>query len=173
MQIVWLFRDCIRDRFWIRKALILILWVLGLLTGCILVKKAATSSFSQMRMLVNSHVSIFSVLLITFFPLVISAIALWFSKPWLLLPLAFTKAFLFGFVSSCVMVAFGNAAWLVRWFVLFTDSVMSVCYLWLWLKEGTSDNINGLLLTSIFASIVVCSLDYFAVSPYLCMLFDH
>lgn len=156
-----------------RKFFLLFLWLLGILSGCCWVQRVPDSYFSLMRTLVQTRASIVGAILILFLPLVISAFALAHSKYWILYPLVFLKAFMFGFSAGCVMLAFGNAGWLVRWLLLFSDSFMNVCLLWFWFKGGSCDNISRELVHAVlFASIVFC-LDYCAVSPFLRMLFLH
>lgn len=159
----------------IRKLFLAIFWILGLLTGSFFAFKAPSAYTSLLRMITTERVSIIGLGLILFFPLIISAIVVHFSVPLLLLPLAFFKAFFFSFFSYGFVLAFGNAGWLVRWLFVFSDSCMIIPLLWLWFRNisGNRGTLkNDLVLCSVFAAFFGC-IDYFTISPFTLMLFNH
>lgn len=163
--------DLVNNRSLLCRLLLLIGWVLGILLGC-LSSRFLSDVASLMHTLMYSGMSIVGGLAVCFLPLLITAIILWFKKVWLLIALAFTKAFLFGAASGIIMQAFRHAGWLLRCLFLFSDSVLSVLYVHLWftiIKDRT-DSKKALLHTAIYCSAVFI-IDYFVVAPFTAMLF--
>lgn len=120
-----------------RKTNVLILaacFLAGLILG-IRMSHRAEFSFSLMHGALDRAVSIVHLLSVLLLPILFSALAVYFSKPRLLYGIAFLKAFVFAFVSAGVSAGFGNAGWLVRWLLMFSDS-LSLPLLWLyWLRH--------------------------------------
>lgn len=153
--------------------LLAVFWIAGMLTGLHISNTVNAFDNSLMRAAVLSGVSMVGLLAVVLFPLILSAIAVYFSVPLFFFLLSFGKAFGFAFCSFRILTAFGSAGWLVRWLLLFSDTCMSVVLLWFWIR-----NINGigasskkdLAVCAAFALLIGC-FDYFVVSPFLRMLF--
>lgn len=142
-------------------------WVAGLLLGMHFAFNASTSISSLMHTVAYCRVSIVGLLLVLFFPLVISVIAI--SVPFFLFPLSFIKALSYGFCFYSVMFAFGSAGWLFSMLLLFSDSCMSVLLNWLWCRHlfGKRHILGRDVLYCALAAVSIGLVDYFLVSPYL------
>lgn len=146
-------------------------WILGLFSGAILAQHADEIQFSLMRRAAFCPVSIvglFAVLL----PFLITAFAVCVSNYWLFLPIAFSKAFLFSYNACIVSAAFGNAGWLVRYLLLFTDACTIPILLWLWIRGicGYRSRFVRIVGLCAILSVAVGFIDFCIVSPFLAML---
>lgn len=148
-------------------------WVAGLLHGMHFAFAASESISSFMHAVVYCHVSIVGLLLVLFFPLFISAIAI--SVPVFLFPLSFIKALSYGFCFCSVMYAFGSAGWLFTMMLLFSDLCMSVLLNWLWCRHlfGNKYTLRRDMLYCSLAVVLIGLVDYFLVSPYLVDLLHY
>ena len=87
---------------WWRKDCFLFLafcWIAGLVSGASACLAAGDSLNSLMRGAAARPVSIVSLLSVTMFPFLLSALAVYISEPWLLLIVSFGDAFVLSFVS--------------------------------------------------------------------------
>ena len=84
-------------------------------------------------------VSIADIMFISVIPLVLSVLCVHFSLPVLLTPLAFLKAFCFSASSFRLLWTFGNAGWLLRFLLMFSDCALVVALLWFWLSHINGD----------------------------------
>lgn len=126
-------------------------------------------SVSLMRGVMDSAVSIVSLLGVLLLPLLFSALAVYFSKPRWLFGIAFLKAFSFAFVSAGICTGFGSAGWLVRSLILFSDG-LSLPLLWLyWLRHipgrRTFQAADVMVIAGCIGSIGL--LDQFLIIPLL------
>lgn len=106
----------------------------GLVLG-IRASHEAGLSFPLMRGALKSTVSIVRLLSILLLPFLFSALAVYFSKPKLLYGIAFLKAFVFAFISAGISAGFGGAGWLIRWLLMFSDSLCLPVLLLYWLRH--------------------------------------
>ena len=97
-------------------------WSAGLIAGCAMAASAEPSVISLMRMAVFGPVSIVGLLGVTLLPLLCSALAVYLSRPFLLLAAGFCKACFFGFIAFAVRIAFGNAGWVYQQLLMFCDA---------------------------------------------------
>ena len=142
------------------------------LTGLILgirMSHGVDFSVSLMRGALSSTVSIVRLLSVLLLPLLFSALAVFFSKPQLLYPIAFLKAFVFSFVSAGICTGFGSAGWLARPLIMFSDS-LSLPMLWLyWLRHIPGRRTFQAADVMVIAGCVglVGLLDQFLIMPLL------
>lgn len=163
-------------RFW-RKGSTLFLaffWFLGLAFGILFFLLSGDSFVSLMRGTLTSSVSIIRVLCVSLLPFLLSAFAVFISEPRLLLLICFGKAFLFSFVSFGVIQAFGSAGWLVRWLLLFSDCASVPVLYWFWLRNisGNSRFCFWEICGFLSMELLIGSIDYCLVSPFLARLLD-
>lgn len=160
---------------WWRKYSFLFLafcWTAGLLSGAAVYLSAEKSLDSLMRGALGRPVSIVSLLCVTILPFLLSAFAVYISKPWLLLPVSFGDAFVLCFVSLGVMQCGGSAGWLVRWLLMFSASLAAPLLYLYWLRHVTGRR----RFSSLEAACVLClyaligSIDYRLISPMLVRL---
>ncbi len=158
-----------------RVAILAFFWIVGLLCGVSFASVAKDFDFPQMRSLAYSRVSIAGLAAVLVFPLTISAVAVYLNVPVFLFPICFLKAFSFGYCLYSISVAFGDAGWLVRVLLLFSDSCMMVPLLWFWCRH------QGRKRKSIKRDLTVCTsfaaligvTDYYLISPYLVELMNY
>ena len=102
------------------KFTLILCWSIGF--GCgILSAAGADDIVSLMRACCDASVSIVGLLFIPLFPFLISAVAVYFSLPWLLFLTAFLKSFLSSFCACAIFRVFKGAGWLVLPMLQFTD----------------------------------------------------
>ncbi len=150
----------------VRKILLGAFWVLGMLIPVCIFSQIDVSFSSLMRQAVVGQVSIVSLLTSILLPYLLSAFAVYISKPLLLLPIAFIRGFSLVFVLMAVSEAFGCAGWLIRGLFLFSDlAFMPFLYLfWHRSISGTSKD-RGWLCCG--AAVLIGCLDYHYISPFL------
>ena len=151
-----------------RRWLLAFFWITGLITGLILSLLAGESSHSLMRMAVCRSVSIVPLLLTTCLPFLFSALAVFISKPVLLLVVAFCKALIFALVSAVTYHSYGDAGWMMRSMVMFAD-ICTLPFLYsFWQRHICGSSIlsfhDG---TYMIATLLICSLDVYWISPFL------
>ena len=142
-------------------------WTTGLAVGlCALTADAFGPAFYQAAHLSPSLFGIISVLL---FPIVLTLLAIFAGQRWLIFPLAFFKALAFAYVGWSVVVTFGTAGWLIRLLFMFSDCVAVPLLLWFWNKVLASD-FDAILPATVSAVLTVLGIaivDYGVISPFL------
>ena len=144
-------------------------WFLGLLMGAVVSAAASESLVPLMRAAAAGCVSIDRLLTAILLPFLLSALAVYLQEPWLLLLIAFGKAFLVSFLGFGLMAAYGSAGWLLRWLLMFGDCCSLPLLFWYWLRH-----ISGLRKFTIagtapvlLVAVAIGSFDYCIVSPFL------
>lgn len=151
------------------------LWTLGLVCGLYFVSLLDGFLFDLIIDASNNHPSILGILVVTALPIVITAIAAYCSAPLLIYALCIFKAFCFSVGLCGVAAVFGYSGWLIRLFLLFSDSCMAILLFWLWCRILSPDRSaiqRDLLICSAIAATVGL-VDYFLVSPYLAVLMNY
>lgn len=156
------------------KILLLVSWSIGLICGIAYAFQADSSFSSLMHSAALSPVSIVSLLIVLFLPFLISAIAVFLSRPVLLMPLAFTKAFSFGACAFAADLAFSSAGWLLRSMLMFSDLLTVPVLIWFWLRCLKGDRFRSCRDLAICAGFIVLigNFDFYIVSPFLAMLYS-
>lgn len=156
-----------------RVVLLLLAWTCGFLSGLHIAAATFDTYASLMRAAADSRVSIVGLFAALTFPLILSTISVQLSAPLLFLPLSFAKAFGFAYCAYSAMYAFGDAGWLITFFLLFSDFGLSMILLWLWIRNisstGHSFRKDALLCACI--AILLGSIDCLYISPFLRALF--
>jgi hypothetical protein len=129
---------------------------------------------SLMRESVECSVSIPGLLTAAVLPFLLSAFAIGFGEPWLLLIISWVKAFGFGFCACGVSLAFGQCSWLVRPLFLFSDLCVVPMLYFYWLRHiGNEKKSTRWELPAILcASGAVAYLDYCFVAPFLVSIIE-
>lgn len=99
----------------------------GLLLGSAVYLSAEPEVFSWMRGAADCSVSIVSLLRVAVFPLLVAALAVAIGQNRFLALLVPCKAFAFSVSSLGLMSAWGQAGWMMRFLLMFSD----ICSLWL------------------------------------------
>lgn len=156
------------------KAILAFSWSLGIVCGIWGYVSAGNALYPLMRNSPCGTMSIVGLLGISVLPFLFSAFAVSISFPFLLYPICFCKAFLFSFVSFGVIHSYEGAGWLIRWLLLFSDTVGVPLLYCFWLrhlpgfqKPSLSENVLFLILF-----LVLGWIDYRIISPFLaCLIF--
>lgn len=144
-------------------------WLAGLLFGMIISLGRLPATASLMRLAPTVQVSIVGLISAISLPLFLSAIAVYYSSVWLLIPIVFAKAFVYAFVSAGVLVSWGSAGWLLQLFLIFSDTLM-LPVLWLfWLRacRQAGKGIFSGIIPAVSAAFLICSIDLRFISPFL------
>ena len=162
----------IRKTFCFGPFVLAITWILGLLASVYLLFK--TSFTSLMCSVLFTRISIIGLFVSLVLPLLLSYILLRCLHFYCILPFVFFKAFSFMCSYGSVMIAFGNAGWLVSGMLLFSDSFLVVLLLQLWLHTASGQLYSPLIFARsyVLALLVIGCFDYFAVSPYVSILLN-
>lgn len=150
-----------------------LLWFCGILCGVLVAFVAESSVSALMRTLLSSRVSIVCLMTVTFLPFLLAAFAAFISLPQLIYPLSFLEAFSVGYCNSCVAVAFGDAAWLVRWLYLFSSCCSTPVLYWFFSRCVQQEN-NQLRRDCAVGAVLLFAIgciDYLFVSPFAASLF--
>ena len=144
----------------------------GLILGVFVSTTARDSLFSLMCTAEFGCVSIVGLLFVIFLPFLFSAFAVYICQSWLLIPIAFIKAFCYGFSYFGIAESFGAAGWLFQSLLMFSDTLLMPVLWWFWMRI-TSDKRNSLFVSTALTAIVtivIGSFDYIIVSPFVTKL---
>ena len=167
------------NKVWLRRYLcrihapvifLTIAWILGIFIGFY----AANGTNHFVIELPQHSRTLFGLLFVILLPFLFSVLSMRYLTPLLFIPLAFADAFIFAYCSYCIQFSFGNAGWLFRWLLMFSDSCMSVTLLLFWVRniDQTYHSRKDLGIFFII-SCLIGFIDYFAVSPFLSELLLH
>jgi hypothetical protein len=142
--------------------------------GIAAVSCAGTQVSSLMREAFIRPVSIVSLAITVFLPLLISAFAVFTSRLWVLYPLAFYKAFVFSFSAYGALIAFGSAGWLIRFLLLFSDFLLLPVLYFFWHRQisGSGKKFKSDFTVCSLIAAAVCGLDLTVISQFLSGLTD-
>ena len=157
------------------RILFLVVWVIGLVLGFFFAMKMPDEALSVIRTIRNSDVSFAGLLVSLLLPFALSVVALWFHFPLVILPLAFIKAFAYSFCASVLMRSFGEAGWLIYRLYLFSDSCMSVVFIWFWNRNicQITDGWKKDSVLCLIISVFVFCIDFSFVTPLLKQVFKY
>lgn len=155
--------------------LLSVLWTLGLVCGLYFVSSTDSLLLESIYMAASARPSFFGILVITLFPIAISAVSVYSSASVLIYLFCVLKAFCFSFVLCGVISVFGYSGWLIRSLLLFSDSCMVVLLFWLWYRILLSkrNTVHRDLWIGTAIAAAVGTIDYFLVSPYLEILMHY
>jgi hypothetical protein len=130
--------------------ILFLFWSFGMLTGLYVISNATATVLPVIYLSYAVRPTLFSLILTQTLPLLLSCVVCWLGKPTLILPIVFTKAFTFAICTFGVIMAYGDAGWLVRWIILLSDSCSVVFLLWFCLRRLSSRS------TSLFNDLLIC-----------------
>lgn len=144
-------------------------WFLGLASGAYSAASADISNFSLMLVDLDFRVSIFGLLAVQLLPLLFSAFAVYISCFWLLISIAFWKAFSYAYVCTGLMLISGSGGILLCCLFLFSDvfSVPLLCWFWLKAFERSQKAALRCAAALVPAITAIVWLDHQFVSPFL------
>ena len=150
-------------------------WFAGLIFGTSASMYTGDSIFPMMRAAVFGGMSISGALSVLLLPLLFSAFAVYIHQTFLLLPIAFCKAFLFSFVAMGLKGVFGSVGWLFSILLLFADGLSLVVLWWFWNRSFISSQSQLLLdfIAALISIAAVGSADYLFIAPFLADLISR
>lgn len=161
------------DRKYTCKVAFVLSWILGLVFGILLFHCQLDSVSALMRAACNIRVSIVGLMTVLALPFLAIVSCLYLSVPVLVLPILFLKAVSYSFCCAAIGQAFGDAAWLVRLLLLFSDNACTALLFLFSVRHGSGSNRyifkREVLLFSVVL-ILTGTVDYLWVSPLLTKL---
>ena len=142
-------------------------WLIGLLFGAFFACSSDPSLFLMMRSAHKSAVSIVGLLGVMLLPLLLTALAVYISKIYFLIPIVFGKAFLFAYISVAALGCRNTGGWLYWLLLLFGDICSAPIYLKLWMQIPTTQRKGPLFLSSVAGVLIIGFLDFQYISPFL------
>ena len=159
----------------LNKILLAVAWVAGAVAGYLFVRTDPSYFVAVMRMLSTQHVSIVGGVICIGLPIFLSAVCVKYFSSIALCVIAFIKAFTYFCCLSALMIVYGQAGWLVRWLLFFSDSCSVPVLIWFWFRNIDGKNATlwkDSLLCVAIGALVLC-IDYFAVSQFSMTLFHY
>lgn len=159
------FKDRCRIRFW----LLAICWIVSITLGYLLAFTLQGTLLSMMDRLVRKPISIVGLAVILFLPIILSVVSIRFSVYGFIYMIAFLKGVCYGFCIYQLLIAYGDAAWMLGALVMFSDSCMLTPLFLFWIRhlDGDKSHLRRDVTVLFFIAIAIGLIDYFAVSPFL------
>ena len=147
-------------------------WFLGIALGCMAAAASGPVLADLVRRSTGASLSITGAMTAAVLPLLLSAFAVSFSEPWLLLFISTFKAFSFSFCAWGVCLAFGQSGWLVLFLFLFSDVFLIPLLYFYWLRHIRGDRTPRTweLPAFLTASLGIGCIDYLFIAPVLASL---
>ena len=142
-------------------------WLTGLLFGAFFACSSDPSLFLVMRSAHKSAVSIVGLLSSMLLPLLLTALAVYISMIYFLIPIAFSKACLYAYISVVAFSCRSTGGWLYWLLLLFGDVCSAPIYLKLWMQIPTTQRKGPLFLSSVAGVLIIGFLDFQYISPFL------
>lgn len=148
---------------------LLLLWIIGLIFGAYLAFSYSAFALQTFRCALSVRPASLSILLVSIFPVAITALALWYPAFFPCFLLILFEGFCRGFCGMIVAIATTHSAWLLRSLFMFGSSLTSVL-VWLLLlrfcnSKGTNFAKN--VFYSLALSCLIAAIDIFFISPLL------
>lgn len=151
-----------------RVCFLAFLWICCLLVG-MYVASNDPNILSLMRVAPKCNVSIVGLTVVLFLPFLISIIGFIYQKLVVIYILSAIKAFASGYLMYGVVFCYASAGWLMRFLLFFSDSAVTVLFLWLLFRH--IDERKATLWVDcavcIFTAAVIGMTDYLLVAPFL------
>jgi len=164
-------KDFLQSRRRVTATILAFVFCFGLLAGSLTAVLTETSYFLMMRTAASYRVSIFGLFPVLLLPLLFSAFAVYISQFWLLIPIAFIKAFFFSFLGAGFLILSPDSGWLMRMLFMFTDCLSLPVLCWYWLYACHYRNVTPGQTISAFAVVAgIGFLDFQFISPFLASL---
>ena len=148
---------------------LLVVWLLSYIFGLFLHQFLQPYSASLMRSVLLQPVSIVGLLLIYFFPLLLSYLSTFFNRHFIIYFVCFFFSVSFGFTFCGISEYFQSASWLFRFLLMFSEHcfILILGMLWIYsLKSSTPINSYYYVISGIIG-VVIATVDYWIISPLL------
>lgn len=150
-----------------RHVLLALSWVFGLGFGALTFRYGKDQLLSLMPPVLSSRWSIVGLAASSFLPFLFSVFAVYISFPLLLTLICFSRAFLYAYIACGIQCCFGDAGWLVRWLLLFSDT-LSIPVLYLYWQRHISGCRSFRMASAVgYLTILglISALGYFLTAP--------
>ena len=147
-------------------------WVLafsflfGLVSGVLACCGCGPEFASLMRGLPSDTVSIVGLILCLTFPFLLSFTS-WVLNPWLLFPVCFCRAFLFGLVHGGIVLFWDAGGWLLRWLIIFSDCLSLPLLYCFWLSCLGNRVFFRRIFVSLTLIMIIGTVDFYLIWPKL------
>lgn len=148
---------------------LMFLWFAGLFLGFLAARFYGDTLVPFLDQAAGESGSWISFLLITAFPLLLSACAVYLICPVSVLAVCLFRAVSIGYLAGGILVCYQSAGVLVTFLMLFSALVFSPFLLWYWwrrlvqgLQRLKEDTVLGLVLSALIGAV-----DFFFISHYL------
>lgn len=154
--------------------LLALAWVGGFLAGVLTASRMGAELPALVYSLCGQPVTVSGELVMSVLPCLLCVYGATLGELWLLPLVGGWKAFGFGFAGCAVSMTFGQSSWLVRGLLLFSSWIILVPLYLFSLRHihGKTSRVHRDAAVLMSISVAVCVLDYFAIAPFLCMLFS-
>ena len=143
----------------------------GYLLGSFCAGYAESDLFLLMRTGAMSSVSIVCLLPVLFLPFLCSAIAVYLGWMWLLIPIAFLKAFLFSYLCGHILALFPVSGQLFAVLFMLPDVLSLPVLCWFWIHSICTARMGCYEIMAVILSIAgIGLLNYQFISPFLASL---
>ena len=147
-------------------------WLGGLFLGAVISVSADNLLASTMRAALSGSMSITGPIAVVLLPFLLSAYAVYFSQPTMLISVIFLKAFLFAYTGAGLLILYPVSGWLLQWLLMFSD-MMSMPVLWfLWISGRFKNRISlpYRIVICTACSVLIGCVDLFMIAPFLARL---
>ena len=158
--------------FKLKPCYLALAWIGGLLLGAMLSVSADKLLTSTMRAAVSGSMSISGLIAVVLLPLLLSAYAVYFSQPVLLISTVFLKAFLFAYTGIAVLISYPASGWLIQCLLMFSDALMVPFLWWVWLcatSGSRNPSLRRIVACTVWSALVGC-VDITVIAPFLARL---
>jgi len=151
-----------------KQFILAFVWGLALGLGSLFAFTTQPVTLSLMCIAPMCHVSIFGLVVILLFPLLLSAIAVKFSVSGIIYLIVLVDGISFGYFMLGTVLAFGSPAWLIGLMLAFSKLALIVPLLSFYLQcFSNKDSLMPSFINCFFAAMIIGMLDYLVVSPFL------
>lgn len=143
--------------------------------GRCLADQTPVETIDSMRGLPSSPVSFFGLYFLSAAPLLLTAVVAFCFREEFLIPIVFAEIFSYSYCSCILLCVFPGSGWLLCSLCMFTRSLATFVYIWLWgrcLIFRSTDVKKELIISAFFVFLIVLA-DMMLISPFTTSLFIH
>ena len=140
-----------------------------------LVDQAPVETIDLMDGLPSSAVSFLALYFLSAAPLVLTAVVAFCLSEECLLPIVFVEIFTYSYCCCALLRAFPGSGWVLCGLCMFSKSLATFVYIWLWGRRFVfhASNVKKDLVISAFFVFLIVLADVTIVSPFTTSLFIH
>lgn len=148
-----------------------ILWIIAFTFGMFICSLTNPLFSSLMCSIMYVPVSIVGLVCVLFIPLSISAIAVFYGNTVIIFLLCYIRAFCFGCFLYSVLLVFNSGGLFFAFLLMFSSVLSQIILLWFWFRWNSGTMcLRRDFAVCIVNAVIIGSLDYFCISPFLQVL---